>query len=329
MAMAKLYLRNRTAEGKQSPYRPALYDAKKRLRPGWCVVNGKEEHHPQAVYSERYKDENRKWRWRSHGNGDPHKADGKTAAATIREKLIEPKTEPAPEKARAVRIDDAIAAYVVKIPKPDKNGEYRPNKSIRSAKSGLGRFLAWSGKTFVKEVTREVMESYRDKLNKDYEPDTVFNKLMAVTSLLKRNPLAPTPAPLPVSEFPDKKETVPDPYTEQEFDAMMRVANYDEGLLLFSFAVTGLREQEMAHAEHEDIDWELGQLNIRKKAKYNWRGKNRSARRSVTLPPELLAEYALRGPGLLFPNPSTESWAEPSAYRRCGQWAGGSGSVSD
>jgi hypothetical protein len=75
MGMAKLYLRYRTAEGKQSSQRPALYDKKKRLRPGWCVVDGREEHHPEAIYSERYRDENGKWRWRSHGNDDSHRAD--------------------------------------------------------------------------------------------------------------------------------------------------------------------------------------------------------------------------------------------------------------
>jgi len=47
MAKAKvgLYLRYRQ-EGKQSPYRPVLWDAKKRLRPFWCTVRGVEEHQP-------------------------------------------------------------------------------------------------------------------------------------------------------------------------------------------------------------------------------------------------------------------------------------------
>jgi hypothetical protein len=44
MAKAKstvgLYLRYRTPENKQSPYRPAAWDAKSRLRPGWCMVGG-------------------------------------------------------------------------------------------------------------------------------------------------------------------------------------------------------------------------------------------------------------------------------------------------
>ena len=50
-----LYLRYRTPEGKQSTYRPVLYDAKKRLRPGWCMVSGVAEHHRECTYHLRYK----------------------------------------------------------------------------------------------------------------------------------------------------------------------------------------------------------------------------------------------------------------------------------
>jgi hypothetical protein len=35
-----LYLRFRLPDGKQSPYCPALYDSKSRMRPFWCLVKG-------------------------------------------------------------------------------------------------------------------------------------------------------------------------------------------------------------------------------------------------------------------------------------------------
>ena len=50
-----LYLRYRTPEGKQSPPRPVAWDSKSRLRPGWCMVGGVAEHHPEASYHLRYK----------------------------------------------------------------------------------------------------------------------------------------------------------------------------------------------------------------------------------------------------------------------------------
>lgn len=40
---AKLYLRFRTPEGKQSPYCPALFDHKSRIRPFWCLVSFRED----------------------------------------------------------------------------------------------------------------------------------------------------------------------------------------------------------------------------------------------------------------------------------------------
>jgi hypothetical protein len=44
-----LYLRYRTPEGKQSPPRPVAWDSKSRLRPGWCMVGGVAEHHPNSL----------------------------------------------------------------------------------------------------------------------------------------------------------------------------------------------------------------------------------------------------------------------------------------
>jgi hypothetical protein len=211
-----------------------------------------------------------------------------------------------PEAPKEVLLADAIAAYIAQISKPDKNGELRPAKSITSATNELEKFRLWSGKTYVRELTRGTMEAFRDELNLRYEPDTTYNKLLMVTTFLKRNPLAPTPQLLPITEFPDKKVTIPDPYTEEEFNAMQALATYDEGLLMYAFATTGFREQETAHSEREDINWELGEITIRKKAEYKFRGKNRSARRTTALTPELLAEFELRPPGLLFRNANTE-----------------------
>jgi hypothetical protein len=50
-----LYLRHRTPEGKQSTYRPVAWDAKRRLRAGWCLVAGVAEQHSECTYHLRYK----------------------------------------------------------------------------------------------------------------------------------------------------------------------------------------------------------------------------------------------------------------------------------
>ena len=62
-----LYLRYRTPEGKQSPCGPVLFDAKNRLRPGWCLVIDVEERHPDCTYHLRYK---RDGVWKGEAVGD-------------------------------------------------------------------------------------------------------------------------------------------------------------------------------------------------------------------------------------------------------------------
>lgn len=201
-------------------------------------------------------------------------------------------------------IAEVIDAYITEISKPDKNGDFRPEKSINSTKSELTKFRVWSKKVYLDEITRQLLVTWRDELNQDYEPDTVVNKLMTVATFFKHNPLAPQPSPLPASEFPDKKVTIPDPYTEEEFNAFMAKADYETGLLVYFFATTGMREQEVAHTEREDVDWNLGNLHIVKKAKYGFTGKTRAALRTVPLDDELLAELRHKGSGLFFPNAS-------------------------
>lgn len=65
---AKLYLRFRTPDRKQSPYCPALFDHKSRIRPFWCLVKGAEEFHRDGTYHSRVKRDG-KWRWEPSGLG--------------------------------------------------------------------------------------------------------------------------------------------------------------------------------------------------------------------------------------------------------------------
>jgi hypothetical protein len=89
-----LYLRYRTPEGKQSPNRPVLYDAKKRIRPGWCTVGGVAEHYPDCTYSLRYKKDG-KDTWEAAGS-DPNTASALRAARSCRDVLAVAVEAPVP-----------------------------------------------------------------------------------------------------------------------------------------------------------------------------------------------------------------------------------------
>jgi integrase len=99
--------------------------------------------------------------------------------------------------------------------------------------------------------------------------------------------------PLPHSGFPDKKKTIPDPYTEAEFNAMVDKATYDEALLIYMFITTGARAQEIAHMEREDINWNLGELHIVKKRRLGVVGKTDATRRTVLLDADFVCRVVI------------------------------------
>ena len=108
---AKLYLRFRMPDGKQSPNCPALFDNKSRIRPFWCLVKGTPEHHPEATYHKRVKREG-KWGWESVGN-DANTAAAKVSAANVSFPVsteVPDKLE-TPTVKECYRIDGEIAVY--------------------------------------------------------------------------------------------------------------------------------------------------------------------------------------------------------------------------
>ena len=223
--------------------------------------------------------------------------------------LIVPEEAPAEAK-KLHRLQDVVNAYIKQISRPNKNYEARPLKSIKGARFEAESFVQFSGKLYVEDLQgesgRKALIEYRDHLgSKGYEPDTVKNKLAAVVTCLKHNPVFPITGLLKKDDWPDRKITVPDPYTENEINAMLSFATAEQSLIIRMFRGTGMRNKELAHAEGSDIDWANKSIRIqRRKDKYGWRAKNKAAARSIPLSDDLLAELRDKGPGLLFPNNS-------------------------
>jgi len=74
------------SDGKQSPYCPALFDNKSRIRPFWCLVKGIEERHPEATYYNRVKRDG-KWLWEAVGN-DANTAHLKMPGSPLTDKQV-------------------------------------------------------------------------------------------------------------------------------------------------------------------------------------------------------------------------------------------------
>jgi len=145
----KLYLRFRTQEGKQSPYCPAVYDSKSRIRNFWCLVNGKPEFHPNGYYYQRVKRDTKE-KWESLGT-DPNAASSKATAQANKEafgtedvprlKANQPE-QPAPaEKAPGYRLDDEVREYL-------KNAAKLAPKTYKAVNSAQNKELGLRGPLF-------------------------------------------------------------------------------------------------------------------------------------------------------------------------------------
>lgn len=198
------------------------------------------------------------------------------------------------------RITEVVAAYLA-----DLRLNRRPEKSVKSKKSELEEFTKFCGKVYVEQITRTDLINYRNHLlDAGKAQVTALNKLMSVTTWLKKNTVVSITGLLKAEDWPKKPDTEPRPYTDAELTAMMDAATSEERLLLRIFLGTGMREQEVAHAEREDI--KDSYIQVQAKPKYNWSPKTDAGTRKIPLGDALLADLKKHcSSGLLFPNPNT------------------------
>ncbi len=199
------------------------------------------------------------------------------------------------------RITDVIAAYIAGL-----RENRRPEKSIKAKQAELERFAAWARNIlFIEEINRGTLIAYRNYLLDEGLADvTVLNNLMSVSTWLKKNPVLPVTGLLKAEDWPDKPDTDPNLYSETDLEKMMNVAGPSERLLLRFFLGTGMREQEVAHAEISDIEGSF--ICVKPKPLWGWKPKTKAGVRSIPLGDGLLADLREHcSKGLLFPNPNT------------------------
>lgn len=200
------------------------------------------------------------------------------------------------------RIPDVIAAYLA-----DLRLNRRPERSINSKKTDLNEFAQFCGKTYIEQINRTDILNYRNSLlDAGKAPVTALNKMMTIVTWLKKNPIISITGLLKQEDWPEKRDTEPNPYTDAELRAMMVYATPDERLLLRFFLSTGCREQEVAHVEWSDVDWNRKTIQIQAKPHYGWTPKTSAGTRRIPLGDALLNDLKAReGRGLIFPNPNT------------------------
>jgi integrase/recombinase XerD len=211
----------------------------------------------------------------------------------VPEETVDPK--------KSHRIPEVITAYLA-----DLRLNRRPEKSIKSKKFELEQFARFCGKTYVEEIRRADLIAYRNHLlDAGKAPVTAINKLMSITTWLKKNTVVSITGLLKAEDWPKKPDTEPRPYSDGDLRAMMdATASHEERLLLRFFLGTGMREQEVAHAELSDI--KDSYIQVQAKPQWGWSPKTDAGTRKIPLGDRLLADLKDHCPtGLLFPNTHT------------------------
>jgi integrase/recombinase XerD len=302
-----LYLRYRTPEGKQSPPRPVAWDSKKRLRPGWCTVNGIAEHHPDCTYHLRYKKDG-KDTWEAVGS------DSGTALALRSSRMLGGSEAPAPladpqpteslEPSQATgkfRVDEETKTYLT-------NCEKLAPRSYAAYRLTLADLFPLScKKIFVHQITKQDLQAFDTfLLKRGDENRTRANRVEHVTTFLRNKEGRRSGQPiLNVGITIKYVEAPPEAYTAHDLEELFRVSDEDERLLWRFFLGTGFRESEVAVAEYSDVNPDMKSITVTEKPYFGFKPKD-CEKRSVPISDELIAQLKARknGSSLIFSNDS-------------------------
>jgi integrase/recombinase XerD len=300
-----LYLKYHTPEGEQSPYRPVLYDAKNRLRPGWCLVAGQEERHPDCTYHLRYKKDG-VWKWEGVGD-DPNTAMtlrssrsytgavDEAHATVIAAEEPDSKSIPSPGK---FRLAEEVKTYLTNCEKLAP----RSHKAYRVTLVDL--FPQSCKKIYVHQITKQDLQAFDSFLLKRGDEDrTRANRVEHVTTFLRnKEGRRAGPPILGVSITIKYTEAPPEAYTRQELEDLFR-ASCDEDKMLWRFFIgTGFRESEVSVAEYTDVNPDTKSIVVTEKPYFGFNPKD-CEKRSVPISDDLIAQLRVRknGSSLIFP----------------------------
>jgi len=285
---AKLYLRFRMPDGKQSPYCPALFDNKSRIRPFWCLVKGTPEHHPEATYHPRVKREG-KWGFKSVGT-DANNAAAKVSAANVSFPVStkEPDKPETPTAKDGYRIDGEIAVYL-------SNAAKLSPKTYKAYKLSLGLFRQSCKKIYVHQITKQDLQAFDSYLLDDGNEDrTRHNRVTHLVTFLRNEEGRRLGPPIKdVSIMVKYVEAPPEAYTRQELEDLFRVSNEEEKFLWRFFLGTGFREAEVSVAEVTDLNRDTKTIRVDEKLYFGFKPKD-CEKRNVPVSDALIAEIDAR-----------------------------------
>jgi integrase len=328
-------IRFKTPEGKLVVAQP-VWAKKGTLKPLWARINGRPQHHPEAVYVLRY---GTKWE-----NVGQH-LDVVMATKLRREQELADEAAAYQNKIAAQRgittvrhsvgstppvtsitdsgskILEAMEKYLAKKATMDPiiGKEALAPKTISHIRGVVEAFQRTCGKVFLKEVTGEDLVGYistlRTQANLDSKDRNYTEKLRkrnvtvkghyaTLRTFFKKHKINIADM-LEEEQIPRCKGRTPEAYTEEELLKMWAAAKPEEKIRLQFFCASGFRKLEVAYLSWDDIDFNTGICRVTPKV--GWKPKNKTSR-EVCLPDWLV--QSLRERRKVHPN---DTWVFPSA----------------
>lgn len=226
-----------------------------------------------------------------------------------------------------VTLKEAIDAFIL-----ERTASQDAN-SVRRWQWELNKFEALTGKTYLRDISREDIYVYWNAFKaKGAKPRTIYNRVQSLLTFLKNRGITGL---LKTDEMPDYAEKDVDYYGESNPDELKRFfaacdAELDpdseaspERLAFMFFLYSGCREREVMFACWQDLDFVNRTFTVRPKSDLGFRTKNGKVR-LVPLPQVLidaLKTYVLTIPSrrLIFVN--TQGGPEGHFLYKCKQVA--------
>jgi integrase/recombinase XerD len=268
-----------------SRFYPPVVGRNGRIKPGWCLIAGRQVHHPDCVYYlDWYEGKKRK---RQAAGRDALNAQNLSHIRKPRRTIRNP-TLPA-----------AIEGYLDEI-----RATKKPRTYLMYAK-GLRYFQASCSKPHIADVNRADMLAFAVYLRDSEElaPRTVHNHFANTISFLK---WAGRERITRKGDWPVYTEEEPETYEPEELTQLFAACTPKERLLFRFLLYSGFREQEATYFTWKDLG--TSTAAVRHKPQYGWSPKAYKER-TVPIPAAFAAELLGAKPvgarltDLVFPAP--------------------------
>ncbi len=247
-------------------------------------IAGRDEHHPEGRYYLEWYQEGKRRRQPIPSFDrvlDAARAKSLELNALKAGILLSPEAPRNPELVR-VTMAAAIDQYLeyVKTQRSLRTYRtYRPTLDVLLRKS--------YAKTYLDEVTREdILRFMSDCFNLGLGPRTVYDKVVVVLQLFKRNGRTGL---VEASDWPDYVDAIRPIYEPEEIEMMLQHAEPDEAMLIKFLLVSGFRDREARYVVWRDIDFRQSVLRVTAKPLWKFHPKNYEER-IVPVPAKLIGQ---------------------------------------